>query len=176
MSETRIYNSEYFNGSYDPFDGNDENLGLAPFVIPLITAAPSMLQSVLGIFGVGQRKAQFQGLAEINAAGQQATQAMQQILAGVSSGQMSPSQAVSEAQKIVQQFNDPSIVYPAKKGDDAAARNQYISQLNVALQQIQGKAASMPAGGGAAGSIGGISTNTLLLVGGGLLMFSMLKK
>lgn len=175
MSETRIYNSEYFNGSYDPLGDHDENLGLAPLAGALIAAAPGIFQSVMGLFG-GGRKAQFQGLAEINAAGQQATQAMQQIMAGLSSGQMSPAQAVSEAQKIVQQFNDPSIVYPAKKGNDAAARNQYISQLNGLLQQIQAKAASMPAGSGAAGSIGGISANTLLLVGGGLLVFSMLKK
>ena len=173
MHTTQIYNEDFFNANFDP---QDENLGLAPFVIPLITAAPSMLQSVLGIFGIGQRKAQFQGLAEINAAGQQATQAMQQIMAGLQSGQMSPAQAVSEAQKIVAQFNDPSIVYPAQKGDDAAARNQFISQLNAALQQIQAKAASMPAGGGAAGSIAGFSTNTLLLVGGGVLLFTMLKK
>ena len=172
MHTTQIYNEDFFNANFDP---QDENLGLAPIVAPLIAAAPGIFQSIMGLFG-GGRKAQFQGLAEINAAGQQATQAMQQIMAGLQSGQMSPAQAVSEAQKIVAQFNDPSIVYPAQKGDDAAARNQFISQLNAALQQIQAKAASMPAGGGAAGSIAGFSTNTLLLVGGGVLLFTMLKK
>ena len=167
MNQTAIYNPDYYNASFDP---QDENLGVA-FVAPLIAAAPSIFQTVMGLFG-GGRKAQFQGLAEINAAGQQATQAMQQILAGLNSGQISPAQAVSEAQKIVAQFNDPSIVYPAKKGDDAAARNQYISQLNSMQQQIQAKAASMPA----SNSGGGISGSSLLLIGGGLLAFMLIRK
>ena len=166
MKETAIYNPDYYNASYDP---HDENLGVA-FVAPLIAAAPGIFQSIMGLFG--GRKAQFQGLAEINAAGQQATEAMNQIMAGLSSGQMAPSQAVSEAQKIVAQFNDPSIVYPAKKGNDAAARTQFISQLNVLLSQIQAKAAAMPSGG----STAGISGSTLLLIGGGLLAFMVLKK
>ena len=167
MNQTAIYNPDYYDASFDP---HDENLGLAPLAGALIGAAPGIFQSIMGLFG-GGRKAQFQGLAEINAAGQQATQAMQQILTGLSSGQMAPAQAVSEAQKIVQQFNDPSIVYPAKKGDDAAARTQYISQLNGLLQQIQTKASSMPA----SSSVGGISGSSLLLIGGGLLAFMVLK-
>ena len=168
METTQIYNEDFYNASIDP---HDENLGLAPLAGALIAAAPGIFQSVMGLFG-GGRKAQFQGLAEINAAGQQATQAMQQILAGLSSGQMSAAQAVSEAQKIVAQFNDPSIVYPAKKGDDAAARNQFISQLNSMLQQIQAKAATMPANG----SVSGSSLTPFLLIGGGLLAFMALKK
>ena len=71
MNQPAIYNPDYYNASFDP---HDENLGVA-FVAPLIAAAPSIFQTVMGLFG-GGRKAQFQGLAEINAAGQQATQAI----------------------------------------------------------------------------------------------------
>jgi hypothetical protein len=168
MHTTRIYNEDFYNANFDP---RDETMGVA-FVAPLIAAAPGIFQSVMGIFG-GGRKAQFQGLAEIQNAGNQAVQSLQQILAGLQSGQMAPGQAVSEAQRIVQQFNDPAVVYPAKKGKDAEARNQYISQLNALLQQIQAKAASMPSGGGAAG---GLSGGTLILLGGGILAVMMLKK
>lgn len=172
MHETAIYNSDYYNASYDPYD---ENLGFA-FVAPLIAAAPSIFQSIMGLFG-GGRKAQYQGLAEITQAGNQAVDAMKQIMAGLNSGQMAPAQAVSEAQKIIKQFNDPTIVYPAKKGNDAAARNDFISQLNTLGQQIQAKAASMPAGGSmAGGSVAGISTNTLLIVGVGAALLFALKK
>lgn len=149
------------------------------FIPALIGAAPGIFSTVMGLFN--KRKAQYQGLAEINAAGSQAVQAMQQILAGLQSGQMSPQQAVSEAQRIVQQFNDPSVVYPAKKGNDAAARNNFIQQLNQLLQQVQTAAAQVTQASRAAGidpatgrpipggSGDGISSTTLLLVGGGLL-------
>ena len=167
MHTTRIYNEDFYNANFDP---RDETMGVA-FVAPLIGAAPGIFQSIMGLFG-GGRKAQFQGLAEIQNAGNQAVQSMQQILAGLQSGQMAPAQANSEAQKIVAQFNDPSIVYPAKKGKDAEARNQFMSQLNSLLQQIQAKAASMPA----AGASGGLSGSSLILLGGGLLAFMMLKK
>ena len=167
MHQTQIHNPDYYNANYNPHDGN---MGVA-FLAPLIGAAPGIFQSIMGLFG-GGRKAQFQGLAEIQQAGQQAVDAMNQILAGLNSGQMSPAQAGSEAQKIVGQFNDPAIVYPAKKGKDAEARNQIISQLNQMLQQVNAKAASMPSGS----SIGGISSGTLLLIGGGLFAVMMLKK
>ncbi|MDI1241215.1 MAG: hypothetical protein PSX80_04765 [bacterium] len=175
MNRPLVYRDDYFNTTLRG-DG-DDTMGLAPLVIPLISAAPQIFQSILGLFG-GGRKAQFQGLAEINTAGQQATQAMDQIKAALASGQMSPGQAVSEAQKIVQSFNDPKIVYPASKGQDAAARTQFIAALNSALQQIQALAAAAPtkASGAAGDVLGGISTNTLLVVGGGLLAVLMLKK
>lgn len=173
MNRAHVYNPDYFNTSLRGVD--DQTLGFA-FLAPLIGAAPGIFQSIVGLFG-GGRKAQFQGLAEINTAGQQATAAMDQIKAALASGQMQPAQAVSEAQKIVAQFNDPKIVYPASKGADAAARNQFIAALNQSLTQIQSLAASAPAAqANGSGSIGGISTNTLLLVGGGLLAVFMLKK
>ncbi|MEO5858745.1 MAG: hypothetical protein ABIR33_07335 [Pyrinomonadaceae bacterium] len=174
MNRPLVYRDDYFNTTLRG-DG-DDTLGFA-FLAPLIGAAPGIFQSIVGLFG-GGRKAQFQGLAEINTAGQQATAAMDQIKAALTSGQMSPGQAVSEAQKIVRSFNDPTIVYPASKGADAAARTQFIASLSQSLQQIQAAAASVPAAqANASGSdLGGISTNTLLLVGGGLLAVFILKK
>lgn len=167
-----VYNPEYFNTTLNG-DG-DDTLGFAWGA--LIGAAPGIFQSIMGLFGQG-RKAQFQGLAEINQAGSQATAAMDQIKAGLQSGTMQPAQAVAEAQKIVQQFNDPKIVYPAKKGDDAAARNNFIASLNQSLQQIQTMAANAPAAAqaNAAGgdALGGISTNTLLLAGGLFAVFML---
>jgi hypothetical protein len=172
MRETVIYNSKAYDTAFDP---RDENLGFA-FVAPLIAAAPGIFQSVMSLFG-GGRKAQFQGLAEIQQAGNEAVEAMEKIMSGLNSGQMSPAQAVSESQKIIKQFNDPTIVYPAKKGKDAEARTGFISQLNQLGQQIQAKAAAMPAGGSlAGGSLAGISTNTLLMVGVGAALFFALKK
>lgn len=173
MHETAIYNSDYYNASYDPYD---DTLGFA-FLAPLIGAAPGIFSSIASLFG-GGRKAQFQGLAEIQQAGQQAVGAMEQIKAALASGQMSPQQAVAEAQKIVQQFNDPSIVYPAKKGKDADARNNFIAQLGQLAQQIQAAAAAMPAANAASGgdSIAGISTNTLLLIAGGIAAVMLLKQ
>jgi hypothetical protein len=173
MSYPIVYNSDFYNTSLRGVD--DETMGDfgASAGLALIGAAPGIFQSIMSLFG-GGRKAQFQGLAEINAAGQQATQAMDGIKAALSSGQMAPAQAVAEAQKIVHQFNDPKIVYPAKKGDDAAARNNFIASLNQSLQQIQTLAANAPANN--ANALGGISTNTLLLVGVGLLAVMMLSK
>lgn len=170
-----IYNSEFFNTTLRGVD--DETMGDfgASAGLALIGAAPSIFNSIMSLFG-GRRKAQFQGLAEINQAGQQATQAMDQIKASLAAGQMAPAQAVAEAQKIVQQFNDPKIVYPAKKGDDAAARNQFITSLNQSLQQIQAMAANAPAAYGSGDLLGGISTNTLLLVGSGLFAVFMLSR
>lgn len=178
MNQPLVYNDDYFNTTLESVD--DETMGLA-FLAPLIGAAPSIFSSIMGIFG-GGRKAQFQGLAEINNAGSQATQAMDQIKAGLSSGQMSPQEAVQAAQKIVTDFNNPQIVYPASKGQDAAARTNFIASLNQSLQQIQSMAAKVAqnaqanASGVGGLSGGGMSNNTtLLLVGGGLLAVLLLK-
>lgn len=174
MNERLVYHSSYFDGR----QSGDDTMGFA-FLIPLISAAPSIFSSIASLFG-GGRKAQCQGLQEINTCGQQAVTSMQQILAGIKSGQVPPNQAVQQAQDIVSKFNDPTIVYPAKKGNDAAARTQFISQLNDLLQQVQAAAASVPAvqtdAAGNPIAPGGISTSTLLIVGGGILLLSMLNK
>ncbi|MCW5956502.1 MAG: hypothetical protein KIT61_07940 [Pyrinomonadaceae bacterium] len=163
MNPRLVYDNSFFDGT------DDDTLGFA-FVAPLIAAAPGIFQSIMGLFG-GGRKAQYQGLAEIQQAGQQAVSAMEQILSGLRSRQMSPAQAVQESQKILGQFNDPSIVYPAKKGKDAEARNQFLSQLSALDSQIKAAAASASSGSNA----GGISTNTLLLAGLGIGALYLLK-
>ena len=178
MNPAFVGDQEFFNTTLRPAE-SDDTMGIAPLALALIGAAPSIFQSVMGIFG-GGRKAQYQGLAEINAAGQQATQTMQQILSALNGGQMSPSAAVANASKVVQDFNNPQIVYPASKGQDAAARTQFIAMLNQAMQQVQAlaasKAAAQSGSPAAGGSVGGISTNTLILVGGGLAALMYFKK
>ena len=168
MNPVLISDQDFFNTSLR--GTGDDTMGFAQLI--------GMIPSIISLFG-GGRKAQFQGLAEINTAGSQATQAMQQILTALQSGQMSPAQAVAEAQKINATFNDPAVVYPAQKGNDAAARTQFVAQLGQALQQIQAaaaaKAASAP-NNAATGGVGGISANTLILIGGGLAALMFLKK
>jgi len=163
MNPRLVYDNSFFDGT------DDQTLGFA-FVAPLIAAAPGIFQSIMGLFG-GGRKAQYQGLAEIQQAGQQAVSAMEQILSGLRSRQMSPAQAVQESQRILGQFNDPSIVYRAKKGKDAEARNQFLSQLSALDSQIKAAAASASSGSNA----GGISTNTLMLADLGIGALYLLK-
>lgn len=165
MTQT-VYNPRWFDTALDGTD--DDTLGI---IGALIGAAPGIFSSIAGLFG-GGRKAQCQGLAEIQACGQQAVAAMNQLLQGVTSGQIAPDQAISEASRIVSQFNDPSVVYPAKKGKDAEARNQFISQLQTLQQQIQQAAASVAAATKTnvqqTTSVTGTS-GSLLLIGGGVL-------
>lgn len=175
-----VYDEKFFDGT--AIYRGDDTTGFVPAII---AAAPGIIGVISGLFGGGQ-KAQCQGLAGINACGQQAVQSMQQILAGLQNGQIQPQQAVSNAQQIVNDFNNPSIVYPAKKGNDAAARQQFIVQLGQLNQQVQAIASQITAQqqqAAASGqtidpvtgqATGGISTNTLLLVGGGLVAIFLL--
>jgi hypothetical protein len=175
-----VYNRKYFETTR--YDEDDDTFGI---VGALIAAGPSIFSTVAGLFG-GGRKAQCQGLQEIQNCGQQAVQAMNQLLASVTAGAIDPQQAVNEASRIVTQFNDPSIVYPAKKGKDATARQQFIEQLAGLQQQVQQAAAARTAanqqslqsssGGGVFGGLGGISGSTLVVVGGGLLAVLLLTR
>lgn len=168
-----IYNSRWFDTALEGTD--DETFGV---VGALISAAPGIFSAIAGLFG-GGRKAQCQGSAEIQSCGQQAITAMNQILQGLAAGQMSPDQAVAEASRIVGQFNDPSIVYPAKKGNDAAIRQQFIQQLSALQQQVQQAAATAAAQSPQQQNnilSNGISPNTFLLLGGGLAALFLLRR
>jgi len=167
----KVYDEKFYNVT------DDETLGFA-FIPALIGAAPGIFQTVMGLFGGGQ-SAQFQGLAGINNGGQQLMQALNQIKSGLASGQINPQQAVSEAQRIAGTLNDPTIFYPAKKGNDAAALQQFKQQAAAAVQEIQAMASQAaaaaaaragidPVTGQPTGGLGGISATTLLLVAGGL--------
>lgn len=170
---TLVYNKNYFSTSLAGSD--DDTLGI---VGALIGAAPGIFSAVAGLFG-GGRKAQCQGSAEIQSCGQQAVAAMNQLLTGLNSGTIDPQQAVSEAARIVGQFNDPSIVYPAKKGNDAAIRQQFIEQLTALQQQIQAAASNAASQRATAVTVNSQSSNissTLLLVGGGMLAVMLLTR
>jgi hypothetical protein len=168
---TRVYNTHYFETSIEGTD--DDTLGI---VGSLIAAAPGIFSSIAGLFG--GRKAQCQGSREIQACGQQAVEAMNQLLSGLASGIISPQQATAEASKIVSQFNDPSIVYPAKKGDDAAIRQQFIQQLANLQQKVQQAAAAglQTQENKFYGQTSGINSGALLLVGGGLAAILLLTR
>lgn len=176
-----IYDEKYFDPPGD-FRRGDDTMGIAPFVIPLVTAMPSMIQSVLGIFGFGKPKAQFQGLAGIQSGGQQLLQALSGIKTALGSGQISPQEAVSEAQRLGATINDTTIFYPAKKGLDAAELTKIKGQVAAAVTAIEQLAAQVTQAMQAAGvdprtgqplpsssPLGGLSTTTLLMAAGGLL-------
>jgi hypothetical protein len=173
-----VYDETFFIPAGD-FRRDDETIG---FIGPLIAAAPSIFSTVMGLFG-NKQTAQFQGLAGIQSGGQQLIQTLNQIKTNLQSGQMAPAQAVSEAQRIASTLQDPTIFYPAKKGNDAAALTQFKAQAAAMVQEIQSLAAAMAQAQQAAGidpatgrplSNAGISTNTLLIaalgIGGVLLL------
>lgn len=175
----RIYDQRYFDG----------NLGDAWNAVGAIGAsAVQLLPSLLGPRG-GSAGGPARGLAAIQAAVQQALGSLNQILQAVRGGQMSPAQAVSEATRIANALSDPQFVYQAQRGNDANALNQGKQQAASLVQQIQAAAGqtsgpptptgpnpagpnpampspTTPAGPPASG--GGIDTQTLLLIGGGL--------
>src|SRR5690606_32689240 len=155
-----VYSEAYFNSS-------DGNLG---WISAAITAGASIFGGLFGGGGGGQA---YRGLAGINQAGQEAIGSLQQILQAVSAGQMPKAQAVSEAQRIASILSDHSVVYQAKKGQDAAALQNFKAQAAQLVQQIQA-APDVSSGGSTTG--GGVSSGTLLLVGGGLLAVALLKK
>lgn len=169
----QVYDEKFFNPAGD-FRRGDETTG---FIAPLIIAAPAIFQTVMGLFN--KQTAQFQGLAGIQSGGQQLLQALSQIKSGLQSGQMSPQDAVSEAQRIAGTLSDPKIFYPAKKGKDAAELTQIKAAAAAAVSEIQTLASQIAQAQQAAGidprtgrplpSSGGLSTTTLMLVGGGLL-------
>lgn len=150
----------------------DETMGFA--VAPLIGALSPLIGMIKGLFSAC-KPGQACGLAGIQSFTSQAIQTLQSILAMLQGGQITPTDAITNAQKVAAALGDPQYVYQAKKGKDAAALQAAKSQAAQLVQQIQSVAATIkpPA---AAGSIGGIGSGTLLLVGGGLLAVFLLKK
>lgn len=131
------------------------------------------------------------GLAAIQAAVNQALSSLNQILQRVTTGQMAPAAAASEAQRIANALGDPQYVYQAQRGNDAAALNAGKSQAAAIVAKIQaaagalpivntaGTAPTMPMPGQTATPNGndadGIDTTTLLIVAGMLAALLILK-
>lgn len=160
----------------------DTEMGIVSALIGII---PGAIGAVRSLFGGGGNSGQARGLAAINAYGQQAIQTLQQILSQVQSGQLSPNDANTNAQRIAASLSDPAYVYQAQRGNDAEALRNFKTQANQLVQQIQqaATAAAQAQSAAQAAATGidpvtgqrtsGIDTNTLLLLGGGglLLMF-----
>lgn len=154
-----VYDERFFNAG-------DETLGFA-FIPALIGASPGIFSAIAGLFG-GRRSEQFRGLREINNGGQQLMQALQQLLAAVSAGQIDPAYAVSEASRLASMLSDPAIFYQAQRGDDAAALRNFKAQAAQLVQQIQAAAASRTAAvtsaaAASAGGAAGVSSSVLLI-------------
>ena len=176
-----IYDQNFFNtdGTLSGFWGD---------VVGQVGAAGvSLLPSLFG-GGGGASSGQAKGLQAITAFGQQAIQTLTQIMQGLTSGQLSPADAVSNAQRIVAALSDPQYVYQAQRGKDADALNAFKQQAGQMLSQIQAAASavrvdpktgspSLPNAGPAVGqSGGGIDSGTLLLLGGGLIALLLLTR
>jgi hypothetical protein len=154
-----------------------------------------LLQSRLG--GNGQ----FRGLAAINQGGSQVISQMQQLLQAVQQNPAAAGQAVQLAAQLRAALDDPNTFYQAQHGSDAEALRNFKSQADSLLQQIQAAAAATagtPTGGqptviqtpsgpvvpttGPNGqtiyvpATDGISMQTLLLVGGGILALVFLMR
>lgn len=155
------------------FDTNDETIG---FVDPatIISMASPLIGIIKGLFSAC-KPGQACGLAGIQSFTSQAIQTLNQILAMLKGGQITPTDAVTNAQKVASALGDPQYVYQAKKGKDAAALQAAKSQAAQLVQEIQSVAATIKPPS-AAGSIGGISSNTLLLIGGAVAAVFLLKK
>lgn len=174
----RIFDATFFD---------DETLGsIWGEVLGQVGAAGVGLLPQLFGGGGGSSSGQAKGLQAITAFGQQAIQTLGQILQGVQSGQLSPADGVSNAQRIVNALSDPAFVYQAQRGKDADALAAAKQQANELLSQIQALASAVPAnaqGGVAAspngpssGGFGGVSTSTLLLLGGGLVALLLMTR
>lgn len=166
MYQTQVYDQRFF-------DSGDETLGFEPASI--IGMVSPLIGLIKGLFSAC-KPGQACGLAGIQSFTSQAIQTLNQILAMLQGGQITPTDAVTNAQKVASALGDPQYVYQAKKGKDAAALQSAKSQAAALLSQIQALAAKIPPPSASAGGIGGISSSTLLLVGGGLLAIFLLKK
>lgn len=155
-----------------------------------VGAGVNLLPSLFGSGGSSSGALPFRGSDAINACGQQAIQAMTQILQMLQARQISPADAVSNADRINSMLSNPSVFYQAQHGDDAAALRNFKSHAANLFSQIQSLAASISvvASGGSATPAGSpsvanttpagvsrVDNSTLLLVGGGLLFLLLLK-
>lgn len=161
-----VYNEAFFNSE-------PEELG---WISAAIAAGASILPSLFG----GRQSAQYQGLAGINQAGQQAIGSLQQLLQLVTSGQIPAAQAASEASRIAGILNDPAVVYQARRGQDAAALQNFKQQAATLVEQIQFASASRSAADPGVPTMGytqpsGFDPKTVMLIGGGLLALMLLR-
>jgi len=153
------------------FEGDDENLGIIPALIGLGLSAVPIIKGLFSACKPGQAC----GLKEIQSFVDQVLQTLAQIQQMLETGLIDPSQAVAEAQRVSAALSDPTMIYQAKNGKDAAALANGKTQAAAAVQQIMTLAAQIvtspaapaDASGITAGS--GVSSSTLLIGGAAVL-------
>ena len=179
--------------SYFDQNGPGESLGDIWTAVGSIGAAGVGLLPAL--FGGGGSAAggPARGLAAINAFGQQAIQTLNQILTQLNNRQLSPADAIANAERITAALSDPRMVYQAQRGDDADALRAFKSQAAAILERIRSVSGISPAdpaavgtpitSGGSTTAVGqampdglSISPTVLLVVGGGLVALLLLKR
>jgi hypothetical protein len=162
--------------------------GISDVLGQIGAAATSWGLNTLTSLVAGGSGTQAKGTAAITAFGNQAIATLQQILAGIPSGQISRPDAVANAQRIVNALSDPVYVYQAQHGDDAAALTNAKAQAGELLRQIQALAGSVPTTGTTGQNttvvpvpnqntaVANSDNSQLLLIGGGLLLAVLLLK
>jgi len=174
----KVYDQRYF-------DDDGSLTGIWDFLGQVGAAGVQLLPSLFGSGGGGSG-GQAKGLQAITAFGQQAIQTLQQIMQGLQSGQLSPGDAVSNAERISSALSDPQYVYQAQRGKDAEALAGFKQQASQMVEQIKAAASTVAtatnpnaAGNNAspnATNNKGIDTSTMLLLGGGLLALLLLTR
>lgn len=176
-----VHDLRYFDESPD---ANDETLG---WIGAAVGAGTSILSGLLGgLFAPCGGKNVACGLQGITSFGNQAITTLGQIKQLMLSGQVSPAEAVSNAQRIAGALSDGNVVYQAKKGKDAAALAQFKEQANAAVNELIAlgpqvqkqqaeQAAAIAESGGPSGGGSGISSTMLLLIGGGLALYLLMQ-
>jgi hypothetical protein len=168
MNRPLVYNDEYFNTTLNSVE--DETLGWAS---ALLSVGSSLFGPIMGLFAPCKGQNVACGLEGITAAVNTVLQKMGEIKAALAGGQVPAEQigaAVAQAEKFANALSDPSMVWQAQKGKDAAKLNEGKQQAAALLNEIKTVAASAAqnAQSSLGGSLGGMSTNTLLLAGAGL--------
>lgn len=178
MNGPLVYNDEYFNTTLHGVD--DETMG---FASALISLGGSLLGPLMGLFAPCKGQNVACGLEGITAAVNTVKQKLGEIKAAISGGQVPAEalgQVVQQAEQFANALSDPSMVWQAKKGKDAAALAQGKTDAAALVAEIK-TAASAAAqnssqSAGLGGALGGISPTTLLLIGGGVFAVMMLRK
>lgn len=176
----RVYDENFYNTSLDGVD--DDTMGFA-WASTLTSIGTALLGPIMGLFAPCKGQNVACGLEGITAAVNTVKQKLGEIKSAIAAGQVPPEQigaAVQQAEALANALSDPSMVWQAKKGDDAAALAKGKTDAAVLVNEIKAAAtaaaqnASQSAGLG--GALGGISPTTLLLIGGGIFAVMMLRK
>ncbi len=156
------------------------------FITAIITAAAAIIPGLLG--GGGGNSGVAKGLAGITAFGNQLIAALQQLIQQAASG-MPRQEVYAKADQLVALLSDPTAVYQAQRGNDAAALNRFKQEAGQLAQQAKATADAVSAAQTNTGKSGGtnttpgtvtsgnsssLDTTTLLMLGGGALILVLL--